>query len=85
MTDPTPTFSWVDDSSEDQYDVFVFDSFGNEVWKTTIAGTSGSDPSVVYGGPALESGMYYQFKAVSSKSGCELSQTEDLKGVFYLE
>ena len=85
VTDPNPTFSWVDDSSEDQYDVFVFDSFGNEVWHTTIAGTSGTDPQVVYGGPALESGMYYQFKAVSSKSGCELSQTEDLKGVFYLE
>ena len=85
VTDPTPTLSWVDDSSEDQYDVFVFDSFGNEVWNTTIPGTSGTNSSVVYGGPALESGMYYQFKTVSSKSGCELSQTEDLKGVFYVE
>lgn len=81
----TPTFSWVDDSSEDQYDIILLDTFGNEVWAKTIAGVSGVDPSVVYDGPALESGMYYQFKVVSSKSGCELSQTEDLKGVFYLE
>lgn len=81
----TPTFSWVDDSSEDQYDITLLDTFGNEVWAKTIAGSSGADPSVVYDGPALETGMYYQFKVVSSKSGCELSQTEDLKGVFYIE
>lgn len=81
----TPTFSWVDDSSEDQYDITLLDTFGNEVWAKTIAGSSGVDPSVVYDGPALEPGMYYQFKVVSSKAGCELSQTEDLKGVFYRE
>ncbi len=81
----TPTFSWVDDSSEDQYDITLLDTFGNEVWAKAIAGSSGADPSVVYDGPALETGMYYQFKVVSSKGGCELSQTEDLKGVFYIE
>lgn len=85
ITTATPTFSWVDDSSEDQYDITLLDTFGNEVWVKTIPGSSGADPSVVYDGPALESGMYYQFKVVSSKSGCELSQTEDLKGVFYIE
>ncbi len=85
VTTATPTFSWVDDSSEDQYDIILLDTFGNEVWNKTIAGSSGTDPSVVYDGPALESGMYYQFKVVSSKSGCELSQTEDLKGVYYME
>lgn len=85
ITDPTPTLTWEDDSSEDQYDIVVLDTFGTEIWNTTIAGSSGVDPSVTYAGPALESGMYYQFRATSSKSGCELSQTEDLKGVFYLE
>jgi len=81
----TPTFSWVDDSSEDQYDITLLDTFGNAVWTKTIAGSSGANPSVVYDGPALQTAMYYQFKVVSSKSGCELSQTEDLKGVFYIE
>ncbi len=85
ITNPTPTFTWEDDSSEDNYDVVVLDTFGNEIWSTSILGTSGTNPSVVYAGPALESGMYYQFRATSSKSGCELSQTEDLRGVFYLE
>ena len=85
ITTATPTFSWEDDSSEDQYDLVVFDTFGNQIWNTTIGGSSGANPSVVYAGPALESGMYYQFRVTSSKAGCELSQTEDLKGVFYLE
>lgn len=86
VTTPTPTFTWEDDSSEDQYDVTLFDTFGNIIWTKTIAGTSGTTPSVTYdGATTLETGMYYQFKAVSSKSGCELSQTEDLKGVFYIE
>ena len=75
----------MDDSSEDQYDITLLDTFGNEVWVKTIAGTSGTNPSVAYDGPALETGMYYQFKVVSSKGGCELSQTEDLEGVFYIE
>lgn len=86
ISDPTPDFSWEDDSSEDQYDITLYDTYGNVIWIKTIAGSSGTDPSVTYdGATALESGMYYQFKVVSSKSGCELSQTEDLKGVFVME
>ncbi len=86
----TPTFTWVDDSSEDQYLVEVFDAFGQRTWMTTIAGTSGGTPSVAYAGPALAPGMYYQYRVTSSKmtggSGqrCELARTEDLRGVFYL-
>jgi hypothetical protein len=90
----TPTFSWNDDSSEDSYDVAVYDSFGNVVWQVTIPGVSGSAPQLTYGQTAgvtttvpalpLEPGMYYQFRATSSKQGCSLSQTEDLKGVFFL-
>ena len=31
-----------------------------------------------------QSGAYYQFRATSSKNQCQLSRTEDLRGVFYL-
>lgn len=79
----TPVFNWVDDSSEDEYLVQVFDAFGEIVWSKTIAGSSGVDPMVTYAGPALESGLYYQFRATSFK-GSPLSRTEDLKGVFFL-
>lgn len=85
-----PTLRWADDSSEDHYTVEVFDAFGQRVWNTTIAGVSGGTPSVPYGGP-MTPGMYYQFRVTSTKttggSGaptCELSRTEDLRGVFYV-
>ncbi len=81
----TPTFVFEDDSSEDGYDVQVFDAFGELVWETTVASVSGSDDvSVVYGGPALEAGMYYQFRARSVKDGSIISTTEDLRGVFFV-
>jgi len=84
-----PTLSWADDASEDHYVVEVFDAFGQRVWNTTIPGVSGGTPSVAYGGP-MTPGMYYQFRVTSTKaqggSGptCELSRTEDLRGVFYV-
>jgi len=84
-----PTLRWVDDSSEDQYVVEVFDAFGQRVWMTTVPGVSSGAPSVQYAGPALIPGMYYQFRATSQKlsggggTACELSRTEDLKGVFF--
>ena len=61
-----------------------------KVWTERIGPVSGGD-SVThpYAGPALEEGMYYQFKAFSirDKSGewTAISTTEDLKGVFYYE
>lgn len=79
-----PTLSWADDSSEDAYDVRVFDAYGNLVWEDQLAGFSGDDPSVTYGGP-MEPGMVYQFRVRSAKDGTYLSQTEDLRGVFYVE
>lgn len=77
--------SWKDDSSEDEYHVEVFDAFGELIWETTIPGASGQDPEVLYEGPALVSGMYYQFRATSSRDGTPISRTEDLKGVFYAQ
>jgi hypothetical protein len=93
----TPTLSWVDDSSEDLYQISVFDTFGNIVWDTTIPGSSGSNPSVVFNFDAtatqpLESGKFYQFHVFSVKNASgqcanphAISQTEDLLGVFQVQ
>jgi len=82
-----PTFTWVDDSSEDGYDVLVFDAIGNVAWETTIAGVTGSENvTLAYGGEALQPGMYYQFRVTAWRdvNGEQLntSRTEDLRGVF---
>jgi hypothetical protein len=89
MVTGAPTFSWVDDSSEDQYLVELFDSYGQRVWMKTMAGVSGGTPTMLYDGPALQAGMFYQFRTTSSRqttstTTCNISRTEDLKGVFYL-
>ena len=78
------TFSWNDDSSEDQYLVEVFDAFGERIWDQTMDGVSGADPTMDYAGPPLEAGMFYQFRVTSSKDGTPISRTEDLAGVFFL-
>jgi len=84
---PTPTFIWQDDSSEEWYVIRVFDAFGNEIWSEQLESVSGSETvSHTYAGPALEQGMFYQFRATSfrEKTGQEtaISATEDLMGVF---
>jgi hypothetical protein len=85
----TPTFTWADDSSEDGYELRVYDGFGNQVWELlTIASVNGDkDVNATYAGPTLAPG-YYQFRAASfrEKSGKKtyISTTEDLKGVFKL-
>jgi hypothetical protein len=86
----TPTFRWADDSSEEFYTVVVYDAFGNLTWETEVEGASGDDVEVEYGGDALESGMYYQWRATSWKQAGNaepgpISTTEDLRGVFYVE
>jgi len=83
----TPTFQWEDDSSEDLYRVEVFDAFGTVVWETMgNFDQGGSKPAeVAYGGPALEGGMIYQFRATSLKGGVPIASTEDLRGVFLYE
>jgi hypothetical protein len=76
--------SWEDDSSEDSYDVVVFDALGNLTWQQSgIPGPRGNgNATVPYGGPALVPGMVYQFRATSIKDGVPISATEDLRGVF---
>jgi hypothetical protein len=84
-----PTLMWADDSGEDHYVVEVFDASGQRVWNTTIPGVSGGTPMITYGGP-MTSGMYYQFRVTSTKTSgggggvCELSRTEDLRGLFFV-
>lgn len=80
----TPTFQWEDDSSEDDYTVQVFDALGNLTWEQAgVVGPNGNNPAeLVYAGPALVAGMYYQFRATSIKDGTPISRTEDLRGVF---
>lgn len=91
VSTPTPVLEWEDDSSEDGYEIRVFDAFGNEIWNAEIGSVSGSvTVSHTYAGPALVSGMVYQFRASSfrEKNGVRtaISTTEDLKGVFqYIE
>jgi hypothetical protein len=75
-----PTISWTAYPSTGAYDVHVFDSFGTDVWDTTVTGTS-----VTYAGP-LVAGNFYQARVFAIKTGggnCPISQTEDLRGVFY--
>lgn len=86
--DASPTFAWVDDSSEDRYGIVVYDAFGSEVWRDDQVprGTSGDRLELPYGGPALTAGMIYQFRVTSWSDGPQgataLSRTEDLRGVF---
>jgi len=93
VVESNPTFEWADDSSEDGYEVTVFDTFGNEVWKNTEVPrvTGSSTATLAYGGPKLVPG-YYQFKAVSwreqkkgSAARTYISATEDLKGTFIIQ
>ncbi|MBW2454790.1 MAG: carboxypeptidase regulatory-like domain-containing protein [Deltaproteobacteria bacterium] len=81
----TPTFIWGDDSSEDHYEIVVYDVYGNLIWEDlAVPGVSGSSTvEVSYGGPTLESGLLYQFRATSIKNnGTPIARTEDLRGVF---
>ena len=84
----TPVFEWERDSSEDGYQLVVFDARGEVVWsRDDIPKATGSAPvSITYEGPALEDGMYYQFRAWSYTDGTSgpvrKSATEDLRGVF---
>lgn len=94
ITSAQPVFRWADDSSEDGYEIRVFDAFGNVVWENTMlpSVSGGGEVSVMYSGPPLQPGMYYQFRATSFRMGrnnsrmrAPISRTEDLRGVFFLQ
>jgi len=80
-----PLLRWKRDPGADRYTVRVYDALGAEVWfKTDILPPGSADLSVPYEGP-LDAGMYYQFRAWSIKQGGTfISNTEDLRGLFFL-
>lgn len=86
--DGAPTFAWIDDASEDRYELVVYDARGTEVWRNDQLPrvTGGGTVEVPYGGPALVSGMIHQFRVISWSDGPQgstaLTRTEDLRGVF---
>ncbi len=86
-----PTFMWKDDSSEDYYTLDVYDAYGNLTWTNPmVPKVTGGDVSAAYAGPALVKGLYYQFRATSwrqsgGKPPGPISQTEDLRGVFFAQ
>lgn len=88
QVDAQPVLSWADDSSEDGYEVVVYNALGELVWETMVPKVSGSEQvDLTYEGPALVPGMFYQFRATSFREqpGGEVlyaSRTEDLRGVF---
>jgi hypothetical protein len=86
--DGAPTFAWIDDASEDRYEIAVYDARGTEVWRDAELPrvNGGGTVQVPYGGPALQPGMIYQFRVTSWSDGPQgstaLTRTEDLRGVF---
>jgi hypothetical protein len=79
----TPRFTWKPYSSSQAYDVSVFDSFGNEVWKTRKSAVTGSDNTLDYAGPALVPGTVYQWRVTALGNALTpKSMSEDLRGLF---
>ena len=83
-------FTWRDDSSEDGYELRVFDAFGRLVHEAPdVARVSGGAMvEYTWAGAALDAGTIYQFRVLSwrSRKGSEsrtyISATEDLRGTF---
>ncbi len=87
VTSASPTFEWAKapsyaSAATFQYD--VYDAFGINVWSGTRSGGGAGPFTATYAGEPLRSGMYYQLrvKAIDT-GGSTLSQSEDLKGVFF--
>jgi hypothetical protein len=88
VTDANPTFSWEDDSSEDGYELAVYDAFGTLVHENTMVPEgSGTDVTYQMTGVTMQPGMIYQFRAKSFRrmDRCFISSTEDLRGVFVFQ
>lgn len=79
----TPTFTWTSYSNADAYELFLFDAQGHEVWKKLILDKA--TVSSVYGGPALTAGQFYQWRVTAIRKLAPTSQTEELRGVFYVK
>ncbi len=80
-----PQLVFAQDSSEDGYEVRVYDAFGNMVYDDAMLPAGMGSRPITYdlsGRVDLMAGMIYQFRAWSFGRGHRLSATEDLRGVF---
>lgn len=88
ITTTSPEFVWADDSSEDGYELRVFDAFGTLVHEelNVASPSGGEDVRYTWAAAVLEPRMIYQFRALSFRARgatrTYISATEDLKGVF---
>ncbi|MGE0787908.1 MAG: hypothetical protein AB7S26_19695 [Sandaracinaceae bacterium] len=88
ISDAQPTFRWEDDSSEQGYELRVYDAFGELVHEDLdVPSVSGGDVSYVWSDASMMPGMVYQFRVWSWRRAerCLISSTEDLEGVFVYE
>lgn len=78
------------DSSENGYEIRVYNAFGNLVHENTEIDrvTGGDSVSYTWSNATLEQGMVYQFRVISFRDDKDartyISATEDLKGVFQI-
>ncbi len=88
-----PTFSWADDSSEDGYELRVFNALGELVHEVLDVPRVTGSAAVTYtwAGAELEPAMIYQFRVMSWQEGrgadggrSYISASEDLRGVFQI-
>jgi hypothetical protein len=90
VTTPQPAFVWEDDSSEDGYELDVFDALGNRVYHDADVPrvTGSATVTSAWAGASPVPGMLYQFRARSFRIDKQddarhyISATEDLRGVF---
>ncbi|MDQ3034282.1 MAG: hypothetical protein M3Y87_17880 [Myxococcota bacterium] len=88
ITTAEPVFTWRDDSSEDGYELRVYDAFGTLVHEDTMVPrvTGSANVTYTWTGATLEPGLIYQFRAWSYHDEAAghvlISATEDLRGVF---
>jgi hypothetical protein len=76
-------FSWVADSSEDHYEVHLFNAYGDQVWENLAVPEGNGTITTPYDGDPLIPGMVYQFRALSiGMDTIPISATEDLRGAF---
>ncbi len=83
LVDGELIFIWKDDSSETDYNIKLYNAYGEVVWEKTVPRETGVDEiSLLYDGDKLSG--YYQWRVTSLKSGNPISTSEDLKGIFYV-
>lgn len=80
---------WADDSSEDGYELKVYDALGTLVHMNgALPGVSGSEVQYALDATAFAPGMLYQYRVWSVKNRQSgrtyISASEDLKGVFQI-